>query len=59
MDPNRSFRKPRSSNMERQEELFIEIIEGTDGQFEVNEELFELLISKFEYRRRKKGCTTL
>ena len=45
--------------MERQEELFIEIIEGTDGQFEVNEELFELLISKFEYRRRKKGCTTL
>ena len=36
-----------------QEELFKEIVEGTDGQFEVTWELFELCVSKFEYKKKK------
>ena len=37
----------------RQEELFREIMDSTDGHFEVSRELFELCVSKFEYKKKK------
>ena len=37
----------------RQEELFKEIVEGTDGKFEISRELFEQCVARFEYKKNK------